>query len=212
MSDLLGAAALGLRNLLIITGDPPKMSPYPDATAVFDIDSIGLTNMVNKLNHGMDIGNNPIGKPTAFSIGVGVNPGAVNIDEEIRRFEWKVEAGAEYAITQPVFDTHQLRTFLDRISHVRIPIIAGIWPLVSYRNAEFLSNEVPGVSVTPEILERMRKASEVSKEAAREEGILIAQELLSDVSDVIQGAQVSAPFGNVNYALRVFEALEGFKR
>ncbi|MFM8440811.1 MAG: bifunctional homocysteine S-methyltransferase/methylenetetrahydrofolate reductase [Acidobacteriota bacterium] len=212
MSDLLGAAALGLRNLLIITGDPPKMGPYPDATAVFDIDSIGLTNMVNKLNHGMDIGNNPIGKPTAFSIGVGVNPGAVNIDEEIRRFEWKVEAGAEYAITQPVFDTHQLRTFLDRISHVRIPIIAGIWPLVSYRNAEFLSNEVPGVSVTPEILERMRKASEVSKEAAREEGILIAQELLSDVSDVIQGAQVSAPFGNVNYALRVFEVLEGFKR
>jgi methionine synthase / methylenetetrahydrofolate reductase(NADPH) len=105
MSDLLGAAALGLHNLLIITGDPPKMGPYPDATAVFDIDAIGLTNMVNKLNHGLDIGNNPIGKPTAFSIGVGVNPGAVNMEEEIRRFEWKVEAGAEYAITQPVFDT-----------------------------------------------------------------------------------------------------------
>ena len=112
MSDLLGAAALGLRNLLLITGDPPKMGPYPDATAVFDIDAIGLTNMVNKLNHGLDLGNNPIGKPTAFSIGVGVNPGAVNLDEEIRRFEWKVEAGAEYAITQPVFDTEQLRDFL----------------------------------------------------------------------------------------------------
>ena len=112
MSDLLGAAALGLRNLLLITGDPPKMGPYPDATAVFDIDAIGLTNMVNKLNHGLDIGNNPIGEPTAFSIGVGVNPGAINLEEEIRRFEWKVEAGAQYAITQPVFDTEQLRDFL----------------------------------------------------------------------------------------------------
>ena len=207
MSDLLGAAALGLHNLLIITGDPPKMGPYPDATAVFDIDSIGLTNMVSKLNHGLDIGNNPIGKPTAFSIGVGVNPGAVNIEEEIRRFEWKVEAGAEYAITQPVFDTEQLRTFLDRISHVKIPIVAGIWPLVSYRNAEFLHNEVPGVNVTPEILERMRIASEKGKEEAREEGIRIARESLLQVRDVIAGVQVSAPFGNVKYALQVFDVL-----
>ena len=207
VSDLLGAAALGLHNLLIITGDPPKMGPYPDATAVFDIDSIGLTNMVNKLNHGLDIGNNPIGCPTAFSIGVGVNPGAVNIEEEIRRFEWKVEAGAEYAITQPVFDSVQLGKFLDRISHVKIPIVAGIWPLVSYRNAEFLHNEVPGVSVTPEILERMRIASEKGKVEAREEGIKIARESLLDVRDLIAGVQVSAPFGNVKYALQVFEAL-----
>jgi homocysteine S-methyltransferase len=212
MSDLLGAAALGLHNLLIITGDPPKMGPYPDATAVFDIDAIGLTNMVNKLNHGLDLGNNPIGKPTAFSIGVGVNPGAVNLDEEIKRFEWKVEAGAEYAITQPVFDTAQLRRFLDMIAHVRIPIIAGIWPLVSFRNAEFLHNEVPGVEVTPEILERMRVASDLGKEEAREEGIKIARESLLEVRDVIQGVQVSAPFGNVKYALQVFEALEKFKK
>ena len=211
MSDLLGAAALGLRNLLIITGDPPKMGPYPDATAVFDIDAIGLTNMANKLNHGLDLGNNPIGKPTAFSLGVGVNPGAVNMDEEVRRFEWKVEAGAEYAITQPVFDTAQLMRFLDRISHVRIPIVAGIWPLISYRNAEFLHNEVPGVEVTPEILERMRIASDKSKETAREEGIAIARESLLEVRDVIQGVQVSAPFGNVKYALQVFEALDEFK-
>lgn len=210
MSDLLGAAALGLHNLLIITGDPPKMGPYPDATAVFDIDAIGLTNMVNKLNHGLDIGNNPIGKPTAFSIGVGVNPGAVNMEEEIRRFEWKVEAGAEYAITQPVFDTDQLKRFLKMIEHVRIPIVAGIWPLVSFRNAEFLHNEVPGVEVTPEILERMRVASDKSKEHAREEGITIARESLLEVRDVIQGVQVSAPFGNVKYALQVFEALDGF--
>jgi len=210
MSDLLGAAALGLHNLLLITGDPPKMGPYPDATAVFDIDAIGLTNMVNKLNHGVDIGNNPIGRPTAFSIGVGVNPGAVNMEEEIRRFEWKVEAGAEYAITQPVFDTDQLKRFLKMIEHVRIPIVAGIWPLVSFRNAEFLHNEVPGVNVTPEILERMRIASEKGKEEAREEGIAIARQSLLEVHGEIQGVQVSAPFGNVNYALQVFEALDEF--
>jgi homocysteine S-methyltransferase len=210
MSDLLGAAALGLRNLLLITGDPPKMGPYPDATAVFDIDAIGLTNMVNKLNHGLDIGNNPIGEPTSFSIGVGVNPGAVNMEEELRRFEWKIEAGAEYAITQPVFDTQQLSEFLKRIEHCRIPIIAGIWPLVSFRNAEFLHNEVPGVQVTPSIMERMRVASAISKEAARDEGLKIARESLAEVRDQIQGVQVSAPFGNVKYALEVFSVLEEF--
>jgi homocysteine S-methyltransferase len=212
MSDLLGAAALGLRNLLLITGDPPKMGPYPDATAVFDIDSIGLTNMVNKLNHGLDLGNNPTGTPTSFCIGVGVNPGAVNLDEEIKRFEWKVEAGAEFAITQPVFDVEQLRDFLRRIEHVRVPVVAGIWPLVSYRNAEFLHNEVPGVRVTPSIMERMRLASEHGKDAARDEGLKIARELLLDVRDSIQGVQVSAPFNNVRYALEVFEALPEFAR
>ncbi|MGH9945013.1 MAG: methylenetetrahydrofolate reductase, partial [Pyrinomonadaceae bacterium] len=207
MSDLLGAAALGVRNLLLVTGDPPKMGPYPDATAVFDIDSIGLTNMVNKLNHGLDLGNNPIGCPTAFCIGVGVNPGAINLDEEIKRFEWKVEAGAEFAITQPVFDVDQLRQFLKMITHVRIPVIAGIWPLVSYRNAEFLHNEVPGVRVTPSIMERMRVASERGKEYARDEGLQIARESLVEVRDLIQGVQVSAPFNNVRYALEVLDAL-----
>jgi methionine synthase I (cobalamin-dependent)/5,10-methylenetetrahydrofolate reductase len=210
MSDLLGAAALGLRNLLLITGDPPKMGPYPDATAVFDIDAIGLTNMVNKLNHGLDIGNNPIGEPTAFCIGVGVNPGAINLDEEIKRFEWKVEAGAQYAITQPVFDTDQLRDFLKRIEHCRVPIVSGIWPLVSFRNAEFLHNEVPGVRVTPSIMERMRAASAISKEAGRDEGLKIARESLLEVRDLIQGVQVSAPFGNVKYALEVFDVLPEF--
>jgi methionine synthase / methylenetetrahydrofolate reductase(NADPH) len=212
MSDLLGAAALDVHNLLIITGDPPKMGPFPDATAVFDIDSIGLTNMVNKLNHGLDLGNNPIGCPTAFSIGVGVNPGAINIEEEIRRFEWKVEAGAEYAITQPVYDTKQLRDFIKRIEHCRIPIVAGIFPFVNSRNAEFMHNEVPGVVVTESILKRMRKATEISKEAAREEGLAIARESLLEVRDLIQGVQVSAPFGNVKYALQVFDVLDEFKR
>ena len=210
MSDLLGASALGIRNLLLITGDPPKMGPYPDATAVFDIDAIGLTNMVNKLNHGLDIGDNPIGQPTAFCIGVGVNPGAINPEEELRRFEYKVEAGAQYAITQPVFDTDQLRDFIKSVEHVRIPIIAGIWPLVSYRNAEFLHNEVPGVRVTPAIMERMRDASAISKDAGRDEGLKIARESLLEVRDLIQGVQVSAPFGNVKYALEVFGALEEF--
>ncbi|MBS1809088.1 MAG: bifunctional homocysteine S-methyltransferase/methylenetetrahydrofolate reductase [Acidobacteria bacterium] len=206
LSDLLGAAALGLRNFLIITGDPPKMGPYPDATAVFDIDSIGLTNLVNRLNHGLDPGGNPIGKPTSFFIGVGVNPGALDLDHEIRRFEWKVEAGAEYAITQPVFDVKQLKHFLKRIEHCRIPIVPGIWPLTSYRNAEFLNNEVPGVDVPPEILERMRKCEDGA--TALKEGVKIAQEMLEEVRPYVQGVQVSAPFGKIPHALEVFEVLK----
>jgi homocysteine S-methyltransferase len=204
-SDLLGAGGLGLHNLLIITGDPPKMGPYPEATAVFDIDSIGLVNLVNRLNNGLDIGGNPIGKPTSFYIGVGVNPCAVDLDYELRRFEWKVEAGAEYAITQPTFDVNQLRDFLKRIEHCRIPVIAGIWPLVSYRNAEFLANEVPGVVVPPEVLRRMERITD--KDAAREEGLAIARETLLEVKDLVQGVQVSAPFGRVQYALDVFSVL-----
>jgi methionine synthase / methylenetetrahydrofolate reductase(NADPH) len=204
-SDLLGAAGLGLRNLLIITGDPPKMGPYPEATAVFDIDSIGLVNMVNRLNHGLDIGGNPIGTPTSFYVGVGVNPCAVDLEYELRRFEYKVEAGAEFAITQPTFDTGQLRSFLKRIEHCRIPVIAGVWPLVSYRNAEFLANEVPGVVVPESVLNRMQRITD--KDAAREEGLAIARETLLEVADVVQGVQVSAPFGRVQYALDVFAVL-----
>ena len=203
LSDLLGASALGLRNMLLITGDPPKMGPYPDATAVFDIDAIGLTNLVRNLNRGMDPGNNPIGEPTRFVIGVGVNPVAIDPAYELKRFHWKVEAGAEYAITQPVFDPAQLEAFLDSIHDVRIPVIAGIWPLVSARNAEFLANEVPGVTVPKEILERMRKANDKSKEHALAEGIAIAREALDRVRGAVQGVQVSAPFGKVELALQV---------
>ena len=206
LSDLLGASAMGLRNLLIITGDPPKMGPYPDATAVFDIDSIGLTNLVSRLNKGLDPGGNSLGRPTAFTIGVGVNPAAIDPAYELRRFEWKVDAGAEYAITQPVFDVKQLERFLASIAHVRIPIVAGIWPLVSARNAEFLANEVPGVVVPDSVLARMRVASEKSKEHAVEEGIAIAREMLERVHGAVQGAQVSAPFGKVELAVRVFES------
>jgi len=204
LSDLLGASAIGLRNILVITGDPPKMGPYPDATAVFDVDSIGLTNLIRNLNRGLDPGGNEIGKPTRFAIGVGVNPVAVDPAQEVARFEWKVDAGAEFAITQPVFDAEQLERFLEKIAHVRIPIIAGIWPLVSVRNAEFLANEVPGVSVPTEVIRRMRAASERSKEHGVAEGIAIARELLERVRANVQGVQVSAPFGKVELALDVF--------
>jgi homocysteine S-methyltransferase len=204
LSDLLGAAAVGLRNLLIVTGDPPKMGPYPDATAVFDVDSIGLTNLVNNLNHGMDPGGNAIGAPTRFAIGVGVNPAPIDLDQELRRFHWKVEAGAEFAITQPVFDAEQLEKFFTRVGENRIPIIAGIWPLVSVRNAEFLANEVPGVSVPAEVITRMRRANEKSKDHAVAEGIAIAREMLERVRPLVQGVQVSAPFGKVELALQVF--------
>src|SRR5438477_3794597 len=203
-SDLLGAAAVGIRNLICITGDPPKMGGYPDATAVFDVDAIGLVNIVHNLNRGLDIGGNPIGTGTAFAIGVGANPGVPNIDEEIRRFEFKVEAGAEYAVTQPVFDLSLLEKFLKRIEHCRIPVVAGIWPLVSVRNAEFMKDELR-VSVPDSILERMTRAP--SPEAAREEGIVIAREMLIAVRGMVQGAQISAPQGRYTSAVDVLEAL-----
>ena len=204
LSDLLGASAIGLRNMLLITGDPPKMGPYPNATAVFDIDAIGLTNLVNKLNHGLDPGGNAIGAPTSFTIGVGVNPGAIDVAHELKRFAWKVDAGAEFAITQPVFDVEQLERFLASIDGFRIPIVAGIWPLLSLRNAEFMANEVPGVVVPDHIIERMRRASAKSKEHGVQEGIAIGREMLERVRPSVQGVQVSAPFGKVELALEVF--------
>jgi methionine synthase I (cobalamin-dependent)/5,10-methylenetetrahydrofolate reductase len=206
LSDLLGAAAAGLRNLLLVTGDPPKMGPYPDATAVFDIDAIGLTNLVSRLNRGLDPGHNAIGEPTRFVIGVGVNPAAPDLDRELRRFHWKVEAGAEFAITQPVFDLDQLDRFLKQVAGFRLPIIGGIWPLVSLRNAEFLANEVPGVTVPDEVLDRMRRASEQGREAGLAEGVRIAREMLAAVRDRLSGAQVSAPLGKVPVALEVLAA------
>jgi methionine synthase / methylenetetrahydrofolate reductase(NADPH) len=203
-SDLLGAAAVGIRNLICITGDPPKMGGYPDATAVFDVDAIGLVNIVHNLNLGLDIGGNPIGPGTGFAIGVGANPGVPNLDEEVRRFEYKVEAGAEFAVTQPVFDLSLLENFLRKIEHCRIPVVAGIWPLVSARNAEFMKNELR-VSVPDSILERMSRAA--TPEAAREEGVSIAREMLIAVHGMVQGAQISAPQGRYSSAVDVLEAL-----
>ena len=207
-SDLLGAAATGIRNLICITGDPPKMGNYPDATAVFDVDAIGLVNIVHNLNRGLDLGGNPIGAGTSFVIGVGANPGLPNLDEEIKRFEYKVEAGAEYVVTQPVFDLRLLENFLRRIEHCRIPVVAGIWPLVSARNAEFMKNELR-VSVPDEILNRMTRAA--TPQAAREEGVAIARDMLAAVRERVQGAQISAPQGRYTSAVDVLEAL-GSKR
>jgi homocysteine S-methyltransferase len=203
-SDLLGAAAVGIKNLICITGDPPKMGNYPDATAVFDVDAIGLVNIVHNLNRGLDLGGNPIGTGTGFVIGVGANPGITDLDEEVRRFEYKVEAGAEYAVTQPVFDMRLLENFLKRIEHCRIPVVAGIWPLISVRNAEFMKNELR-VSVPDEILERMARAQ--NPEAARAEGVAIAREMLIAARQTVQGAQISAPQGRYNLAVDVLEAL-----
>jgi homocysteine S-methyltransferase len=203
-SDLLGASAVGIRNLICITGDPPKMGNYPDATAVFDVDAIGLVNIVHNLNGGLDLGGNPIGSGTGFVIGVGANPGLTDMDEEIRRFEYKVEAGAEYAVTQPVFDLRLLENFIRRIEHCRIPVVAGIWPLVSVRNAEFMKNELR-VSVPDAILERMARAQ--NPEAARAEGVAIAREMLIAARQMVQGAQISAPQGRYSSAVDVLEAL-----
>ena len=206
-SDLLGIYAQGIRNMLIITGDPPKMGDYPDATPVFDVDSIGLTNVVNYLNHGLDIGGKKLAKPTGFHIGIGANPGAVNLDYEISRFEWKVEAGAEFAITQPVFDSELLKNFLQRIEHCRIPVLAGIWPLFSQRNAEFLHNEVPGGYIPPGIMERMRAAQDEGAESARNEGVSIAQEILLEIKDQVEGVQISPPLGKYEMVFEVLKAL-----
>jgi homocysteine S-methyltransferase len=203
-SELLGAFTTGLHNLICITGDPPKLGNYPDATAVFDVDAIGLVNIVRNLNHGLDVGGNPIGSGTKFMIGVGANPGIVNIDEEVRRFEYKVEAGADYAVTQPVFDVALLEQFLRRVDHHRIPVLAGIWPLTSVRNAEFMKNELR-VSVPDSILDRMGRAP--NAEAARAEGILIAREMLHKVRGLVQGAQVAAPLGRYSSAIDVLDGI-----
>ena len=189
-SDLLGAASLGLRNILCMTGDPPKQGNYPDATAVFDVDSIGLVNVVRRLNHGLDIGANPFGASTNFTIGVSANPGAPDIENELRRLRYKVEAGAEYVITQPVFDLSLLEQFIRRIEFYRIPVIAGIWPLASLRNAEFMKNDVR-VAVPEWIMLRMAQAG--TAEAAQKEGVRIAQEMMEAVRPSVQGVQLSIP-------------------
>jgi methionine synthase / methylenetetrahydrofolate reductase(NADPH) len=210
LSDLLGAAAGGLRNVLILTGDPPAMGPYPDSTAVFDIDSIGLTNLLRRLNQGLDPGGNPIGEPTRYVVGVALNQGAER-ERELERFAWKVDAGADFAVTQPVFDATQLERFLSR-AQSPVPVIAGIWPLTSLRNAEFLANEVPGVVVPPAIIERMRKAQEHGSAVARAEGIAIASEMVEAVKDLVQGVQVSAPAGRIDAALDVLRSLKVVQR
>jgi homocysteine S-methyltransferase len=206
-ADLLGAYALGLRNILALTRDTPQFSTLLES-AVFEVDAIGLVSIMNNLNRGLDVGGNPLGAQTGYLIGVGVNPYALNLDEELGRFAHKVAAGANFAVTQPVFDVECLAKLLEGLRRLAgsLPVVAGIWPLTSYRNAEFMNNEVPGITVPPAIMERMRRAD--TGERARAEGVKIAQETLLQVRDLVQGVQIAAPFGR--YALAV-EAIQVLK-
>lgn len=201
-SDILGGYAAGIKNYLVITGDPPKLGNYPQATAVFDVDAVGLTKVIHNLNRGEDIAGNEINPPTSILIGVGANPCAINLENEIKHFYNKIDAGAEYVMTQPVFDADTLLRFIDITSkYKQIPVVAGIWPLVSLKNALFLKNEVPGVEIPDRIIERMEKAN--TKEDALKIGIEIAHEIKQKIDSSVQGYQISAPFGKVDLAINI---------
>lgn len=201
-SDILGGYAAGIKNYLVITGDPPKLGNYPQATAVFDVDAVGLTKVIHNLNRGEDIAGNEINPPTSILIGVGANPCAINLENEIKHFYNKIDAGAEYVMTQPVFDADTLLRFIDITSkYKKIPVVAGIWPLVSLKNALFLKNEVPGVEIPDRIIERMEKAN--TKEDALKIGIEIAHEIKQKIDSSVQGYQISAPFGKVDLAINI---------
>jgi homocysteine S-methyltransferase len=204
-SDLLGAHSMGLRNVLLVTGDPPKVGDYPDATTVSEVDSIGLVNAVARLNTGLDIGGQAIGSPTGFHVGVAVNPGALNLDEELRRFAYKVQAGAEFAITQPVFDTSEFSAFMTRVAEYGIPMIAGLMPLESLRHAEFMANEVPGVRVPEAVVARMRRADADGR--AAEEGLAIVREVASEIRPLVAGVQISTAPRAIDMALGVIDAV-----
>jgi methionine synthase I (cobalamin-dependent)/5,10-methylenetetrahydrofolate reductase len=207
-SDFLGASALGLRNILALTRDTVQYSTILES-GIFEVDAIGLVNILNNLNRGLDVGGNPLGTQTSFLVGVGLNPSAVDPDEELRRFEHKLQAGANFAVTQPVFDVERLARFLERLEKSgtrRIPVVAGLWPLTSFRNAEFMNNEVPGVSVPAAVMERMRKAD--TGEQARAEGLKIARETLVELRGLVQGVQIVAPFGRYALAVEVAQILK----
>ncbi|MCD6174466.1 MAG: bifunctional homocysteine S-methyltransferase/methylenetetrahydrofolate reductase [Planctomycetes bacterium] len=205
-SDLLGIQAMGLQNVLLITGDPPKLGEYPNATGVFDLDSVALTKVADGLNRGLDIAGNELPQQLDLTIGVGANPVASELNREIERFKQKIAAGAEYVITQPVFDTEMFFTFAAAVKNCGLPFIAGIWPFTSYKNAEFMANEVPGVVVPDELLKRMSKAA--TREDGRRIGIEIAREMIERLSPHVAGFAVSAPFGNVRIALAALGKIE----
>ena len=208
MAHLLGAHAIGIRNLVIITGDPPKVGDYPEATAVYDLDAIGLLQMASNMNRGIDPAGKPLGGgKTSFLCATGFEPGAPDLDKEIRRLEHKRAAGADFVMTQPVFQEDLLGRVLDRIAHLGMPVLVGVLPLVSHKNAEFLHNEVPGMQIPEPIRERMRKAAPGAE--ARKEGLAIAREMLFAVRDRVQGAYLMPPLGKYELAL---EVLDGLKR
>jgi homocysteine S-methyltransferase len=196
---------MGVRNVLLVTGDARSVGDYPDATVVFDVDSIGLTNVVTRLNQGLDIGGQAIGNPTAFHIGVQVNPGAEDLDAEIRRFEYKVEAGAEFAVTKPIFDVAAFERLYKRIQTFGVPLIVGLWPFESALNAEFMANEVPGLIVPQAVIDRMRQAELDGR--AQDEGIAIAREIGGALKGSVQGVRVAAPSGKIDAALGVLSGL-----
>jgi len=207
ISDLLGAAAAGLNNLLLVTGRPPPTGPYPDSTASLDIDSIGLTNVVHGLNRGVDPGGNTIGVPTRFVIGTRVSQVAADQDREAGRLKWKVDAGADFVITQPVFDAERLQAFLARAPDLPVPIIASLRPLTSVREAEFLHNEIPGIHIPDEVLTRMADAEVHGADAARAEGVSIALEAFEAVRDSIAGIHIQVADGNLGGALEILSGV-----
>ncbi len=207
--DLIGASALELNNILIITGDPPKMGHYPNATAVFDVDAIGLIRFVANMNHGLDFANRPINGQTRFLIGCGVNPGAVDIDLEVERYKQKITMGAEFAFSQPIYDPNLLSQFSSKIQGIKkIPLFVGILPLVSLRNAEFLHNEVPGMQIPASIMQRIATAK--SKEAQQSVGCEIAKDALSEAKDLsgIDGAYIFPPFGKYHLIKELMTVLK----
>jgi len=205
LAHLLGAHDLGVRNLVIVTGDPPKMGDFPDATAVYDLDSIGILKLAARLNHGVDPGGKPLGATTRFLLATGAEPAALNYPREIARLKEKKAAGAELVMTQPVYDPKVLERFLDDVAPLGLPVLVGLLPLASYRNAEFLHNEVPGMQVPDAVRERMRKAG--TGAAARKEGVAIAREMLGAVRSRVAGAYVMPPLEKYELAL---EVIDGF--
>ena len=206
MSDLLGAAATGLHNVLLLTGDPPGPAPYPDYRSVVDVDSIGLTNVVTGLNAGVDPSGNDLGDPAGFVVGVALNHSAPDRTRELGRYHWKVDAGADFAVTQPVFDADQLLGFLAEVER-KIPVIAGILPLESARQAEFLQNEVPGVHVPDRVVERMRRAQGRGARSAAAEGAKIARECAEALRGEVAGVQISAVREGVEAVLGVVDLI-----
>jgi homocysteine S-methyltransferase len=207
LAHLLGAHDLGLRNLVIITGDPPKMGDFPDASAVYDLDSIGILKLATRLNHGVDPGGKPLGGVTSFLLATGAEPAALNYEREIDRFRQKKAAGAELVMTQPVYDPDVLDRFLKDIEPLNIPVLVGLLPLASYRNAEFLHNEVPGMQVPEAVRDRMRKAGGGAN--GRKEGVAIAREMLSAVRHRVAGAYIMPPLERYELALEVIDGFTG---
>jgi homocysteine S-methyltransferase len=202
-SDLLGAHAMGIRNVVIVTGDVPLVGDYSDATAVVDVDSIGLLNAVARFNHGTDVGGHAIGQPTGFHVGVTVNPGAEDLEREMRRFDYKLEAGAEFVLTRPVFDVRSFDRIAKSLEDAKLPVLLGIRPLDSVVDADFMANEMPGSPIPASVLERMRRAQ--MPESAAREGVAVAREVLDALKDRVQGVLVTASPGGIDRALDVLE-------